>query len=139
MCACVGVGVCAVAAGEVAGLEEPLEIPICGAPDLPMVLTSVAQDKERYGVLVDFSAPDAVMENYKQAIAFGIRPIIGTLPPLPRSKPKAERLQRASCALLNSAGCSPKRTGVVQPHAIGGGSSPTSSDHRAPTSRDARV
>lgn len=67
--------------GEVAGLDEPLEIPICGAPDLPMVLTSVAQDKERYGVLVDFSAPDAVMENYKQAIAFGIRPIIGTPPP----------------------------------------------------------
>lgn len=65
-------------AGEVAGLEEALEIPICGAQDLAMVLTSVAQDKERYGVLVDFSAPDAVMENYKQAIAFGIRPIIGT-------------------------------------------------------------
>jgi hypothetical protein len=69
---------CGVAtAGEVAGLEEALEIPICGAQDLAMVLTSVAQDKERYGVLVDFSAPDAVMENYKQAIAFGIRPIIG--------------------------------------------------------------
>ena len=81
-CACVGMGGgCAGVTGEVAGLDEPLEIPICGAPDLPMVLTSVAQDKERYGVLVDFSAPDAVMENYKQAIAFGIRPIIGTPPP----------------------------------------------------------
>jgi dihydrodipicolinate reductase len=125
MCACVGVGDCAVAAGEVAGLEEPLEIPICAAVDLPMVLTSVAQDKERYGVLVDFSAPDAVMENYKQAIAFGIRPIIGS-PPSPINPRGAERLQRASRALFNSAGCSPKVTGVVQPHAIGGGSVPTS-------------
>jgi len=63
-------------AGEVAGLDEPLEIPISN--ELPIVLTSVAQDKDRDGVLVDFSEPSSVMETFKQSIAFGIRPVVGT-------------------------------------------------------------
>mmetsp|Transcript_6828 Transcript_6828/g.11784 ORF Transcript_6828/g.11784 Transcript_6828/m.11784 type:complete len:338 (+) Transcript_6828:132-1145(+) len=63
-------------AGEVAGLDEPLEIPISN--ELVVVLTSVAQDKDRNGVLIDFSHPSSVMETFKQCIAFGVRPIIGT-------------------------------------------------------------
>ncbi|KAK3262110.1 hypothetical protein CYMTET_29017 [Cymbomonas tetramitiformis] len=62
-------------AGEVAGLEEPLEVPIID--ELPFVLTTVAQDK-RNGVLVDFSCPSASMETVKQSIAFGVRPVVGT-------------------------------------------------------------
>eukprot|EP00238_Polyblepharides_amylifera_P001006 CAMPEP_0196570740 /NCGR_PEP_ID=MMETSP1081-20130531/893_1 /TAXON_ID=36882 /ORGANISM="Pyramimonas amylifera, Strain CCMP720" /LENGTH=257 /DNA_ID=CAMNT_0041887349 /DNA_START=244 /DNA_END=1017 /DNA_ORIENTATION=+ len=64
-------------AGEVAGIA-PLELPICSALDLPLVLTSVAQDTERSGVLVDFSAPQGATETFKQAIAFGVRPVVGT-------------------------------------------------------------
>ena len=45
-----------------------------------MLAADVGQDKERDGVLVDFSDSESVMETYKQAIAFGIRPVVGTRP-----------------------------------------------------------
>jgi len=60
--------------GEVAGIDAN-EVPIFD--DLLMVLASVAQG-DRKGVLVDFSTPDACHEATRQALAFGIRVVVGT-------------------------------------------------------------
>ncbi|KAH7421706.1 hypothetical protein KP509_13G072300 [Ceratopteris richardii] len=65
---CVGVD-----AAEVAGLEEPLELPI--SKDLIMVLGSLSQGLSS-GVMVDFSGGSDVYENVKQATAFGFRSIV---------------------------------------------------------------
>eukprot|EP00899_Mesostigma_viride_P018523 jgi/Mesvir1/26672/Mv20456-RA.1 len=80
-------------AGELAGLEEPLEvmttacleckpeypekkeIPVIN--DLVMVLGSLAQTKQS-AVLVDFTEPDAVFDTVRQSVAFGVRPVVGT-------------------------------------------------------------
>ena len=60
--------------GEVCGLE-PLEIPILS--DLESVLVAASQEKQ-LGVMVDFTHPNAVYENVRSAIAYGIRPVVGT-------------------------------------------------------------
>ncbi len=60
--------------GEVAGCGE-LEIPIVN--DLQSVLVLATQYKIQ-GVMVDFTHPDSVYENVRSAIAYGIRPVVGT-------------------------------------------------------------
>jgi 4-hydroxy-tetrahydrodipicolinate reductase len=60
--------------GEVCGLE-PLEIPVLS--DLESVLAAAAQEKQ-LGVMVDFTHPNSVYENVRSAIAYGIRPVVGT-------------------------------------------------------------
>ncbi|KAI5070269.1 hypothetical protein GOP47_0014612 [Adiantum capillus-veneris] len=60
-------------AGEVAGLDEPLELPI--SSDLVMVLGSLSQGSSR-GVMVDFSASSNILENVRQATAFGLRSVV---------------------------------------------------------------
>lgn len=60
--------------GEVAGCGE-LEIPILN--DLQSVLVLATQYKIQ-GVMVDFTHPDSVYENVRSAIAYGIRPVVGT-------------------------------------------------------------
>jgi 4-hydroxy-tetrahydrodipicolinate reductase len=60
--------------GEVCGLE-PLEIPVLS--DLESVLVAAAQEKQ-LGVMVDFTHPSSVYENVRAAIAYGIRPVVGT-------------------------------------------------------------
>jgi 4-hydroxy-tetrahydrodipicolinate reductase len=60
--------------GEVCGLE-PLEIPVLS--DLESVLVSAAQEQQP-GVMVDFTHPSAVYDNVRAAIAYGIRPVVGT-------------------------------------------------------------
>ncbi len=60
--------------GEVAGCG-PLEIPIVN--DLQSVLVLATQYKTQ-GVMVDFTHPDSVYENVRTAIAYGIRPVVGT-------------------------------------------------------------
>lgn len=60
--------------GEVAGCGA-LEIPIIN--DLEATLASAVQEKE-LGVMVDFTHPDSVYENVRSAIAYGIRPVVGT-------------------------------------------------------------
>ena len=60
--------------GEIAGCGE-LEVPI--ANDLQSILVLATQYKIQ-GVMVDFTHPDSVYENVRTAIAYGVRPVIGT-------------------------------------------------------------
>ena len=60
--------------GEVAGCGE-LEVPIVN--DLQSVLVLATQYKIQ-GVMVDFTHPSSVYENVRSAIAYGIRPVVGT-------------------------------------------------------------
>ncbi len=60
--------------GEVVGCGA-LEIPIIN--DLEATLASAVQEKE-LGVMVDFTHPDSVYEHVRSAIAYGIRPVVGT-------------------------------------------------------------
>jgi len=61
-------------AGEVAGIE-PIEIPIIN--DLQGTLVLATQEKIQ-GVMVDFTHPKTVYENVRTAIAYGVRPVVGT-------------------------------------------------------------
>ena len=60
--------------GDVAGCGA-LEIPILN--DLQSVLVLATQYKIQ-GVMVDFTHPDSVYENVRSAIAYGVRPVVGT-------------------------------------------------------------
>lgn len=60
--------------GEVAGCGA-LEIPILN--DLQATLVMATQEKVQ-GVMVDFTHPDSVYENVRTAIAYGVRPVVGT-------------------------------------------------------------
>ncbi|MFE1748063.1 4-hydroxy-tetrahydrodipicolinate reductase [Coleofasciculus sp. H7-2] len=60
--------------GEVAGCE-PLEVPIVS--DLQGMLVLATQERQ-LGVMVDFTHPDSVYDNVRSAIAYGIRPVVGT-------------------------------------------------------------
>ncbi|MGJ3244589.1 MAG: 4-hydroxy-tetrahydrodipicolinate reductase [Elainellaceae cyanobacterium] len=60
--------------GEIIGCG-PLEIPITN--DLQATLVMALQEKE-LGVMVDFTHPRSVYENVRTAIAYGIRPVVGT-------------------------------------------------------------
>ena len=61
-------------AGELAGIE-PIEIPIIN--DLQGTLVLATQEKIQ-GVMVDFTHPKTVYENVRTAIAYGVRPVVGT-------------------------------------------------------------
>ncbi|HEY9907944.1 MAG TPA: 4-hydroxy-tetrahydrodipicolinate reductase, partial [Thermosynechococcaceae cyanobacterium] len=61
-------------AGELAGIEA-LEIPITN--DFEPMLAMLSQEKQ-LGVMVDFTHPDSVYENIRSAIAYGVRPVVGT-------------------------------------------------------------
>ncbi|MGQ9869429.1 4-hydroxy-tetrahydrodipicolinate reductase [Leptodesmis sp.] len=61
-------------AGELAGCG-PLEVPITN--DFQPMLALVSQEKEA-GVMVDFTHPDSVYDNIRSAIAYGVRPVVGT-------------------------------------------------------------
>ena len=61
-------------AGEIAGCG-PVEVPIVN--DLQSILLLAAQEKQ-LGVMVDFTHPDGVYDNVRSAIAYGIRPVVGT-------------------------------------------------------------
>lgn len=60
--------------GEICGCG-PLEVPILD--DLQSVLVLATQEKIQ-GVMVDFTHPDTVYDNVRSAIAYGIRPVVGT-------------------------------------------------------------
>ncbi|MDJ0615758.1 MAG: 4-hydroxy-tetrahydrodipicolinate reductase [Calothrix sp. MO_192.B10] len=62
-------------AGELAGLSEALEIPITN--QLESMLAFASQEKQ-LGIMVDFTHPDGVYDNIRSAIAYGIRPVVGT-------------------------------------------------------------
>ncbi len=61
-------------AGEVAGCGA-VEVPILN--DLQGTLVMATQEKQ-LGVMVDFTHPKSVYENVRTAIAYGIRPVVGT-------------------------------------------------------------
>jgi 4-hydroxy-tetrahydrodipicolinate reductase len=61
-------------AGEVAGCGT-IEVPILN--DLQSSLLLATQEKQ-LGVMVDFTHPDTIYDNVRSAIAYGIRPVIGT-------------------------------------------------------------
>ena len=60
--------------GEVAGCGA-LEVPIVN--DIQSVLVLATQEKIQ-GVMVDFTHPDGVYDNIRSAIAYGVRPVVGT-------------------------------------------------------------
>ncbi len=82
--------------GEVAGCG-PLEIPIMD--QLEPLMAMAAQEKE-LAVVVDFTHPDSVYHNVRSAIAYGVRPVVGT------TGLSAEQLQElAAFADKASTGC----------------------------------
>lgn len=60
--------------GILAGIG-PLEVPLTN--DLQGMLVLAAQEKQP-AVLVDFTHPNAVYDNVRSAIAYGVRPVVGT-------------------------------------------------------------
>ncbi|MEI6379293.1 MAG: 4-hydroxy-tetrahydrodipicolinate reductase [Cyanobacteriota bacterium ELA615] len=60
--------------GEIVGCGA-LEVPVL--QDLQSVLVMATQEKIQ-GVMVDFTHPDSVYENVRSAIAYGVRPVVGT-------------------------------------------------------------
>src|SRR4028119_713878 len=61
-------------AGELAGMDA-LEIPI--TDQLEPMLAFASQERQ-LGVMVDFTHPSTVYDNIRSAIAYGIRPVVGT-------------------------------------------------------------
>ncbi len=61
-------------AGELAGCGT-LEVPITN--EFQPMLAFVSQEKQ-LAVMVDFTHPDSVYENIRSAIAYGVRPVVGT-------------------------------------------------------------
>ena len=62
-------------AGELAGLGEALEVPI--TDQFEPMLAFAAQERQP-GVMVDFTHPSTVYNSVRSAIAYGVRPIVGT-------------------------------------------------------------
>ena len=60
--------------GEIIGIGA-LEVPVLN--DLQSVLVLATQEKVQ-GVMVDFTHPNSVYENTRSAIAYGVRPVVGT-------------------------------------------------------------
>lgn len=60
--------------GELAGCGA-LEVPITN--DFQPMLAYVSQEKQP-GVMVDFTHPDSIYDNIRSAIAYGVRPVVGT-------------------------------------------------------------
>ncbi|MBK1989117.1 4-hydroxy-tetrahydrodipicolinate reductase [Sphaerospermopsis aphanizomenoides BCCUSP55] len=87
-------------AGELAGLSEPLEVPITN--QLEPMLGYVAGERQlQPGVMVDFTHPDSVYDNVRSAIAYGIRPVVGTTGLSPQQlKDLADFAEKASTGCL---------------------------------------
>jgi len=60
--------------GEIVGCGA-LEIPV--TTDLQATLVMAAQERQP-AVMVDFTHPDSIYENVRAAIAYGVRPVVGT-------------------------------------------------------------
>ncbi len=60
--------------GEIIGIGA-LEVPVLN--ELQSVLVLATQEKVQ-GVMVDFTHPNSVYENTRSAIAYGVRPVVGT-------------------------------------------------------------
>ncbi|MCS6958835.1 MAG: 4-hydroxy-tetrahydrodipicolinate reductase [Pseudanabaenaceae cyanobacterium SKYGB_i_bin29] len=60
--------------GEVVGIGA-LEVPVTS--DLQVLLAQGAQEQQ-YAVMVDFTHPGVVYDHVRSAIAYGVRPVVGT-------------------------------------------------------------
>jgi 4-hydroxy-tetrahydrodipicolinate reductase len=87
-------------AGELAGFSQPLEVPITN--QLEPMLGYVAGERQlQPGVIVDFTHPDSVYDNVRSAIAYGIRPVVGTTGLSPEQlKNLADFAEKASTGCL---------------------------------------
>lgn len=87
-------------AGELAGLNIALEVPITN--QLEPILGYVAGERQlQPPVMVDFTHPDAVYDNVRSAIAYGIRPVVGTTGLSPQQLENlADFAQKASTGCL---------------------------------------
>jgi 4-hydroxy-tetrahydrodipicolinate reductase len=86
-------------AGEVAGCGT-LEVPILN--DLQSMLVMAAQESPN-AVMGDFTHPDFVYDNVRSAIAYGVRPVVGTTGLTPEQiQDLAEFAEKASigCAIM---------------------------------------
>ncbi len=61
--------------GELSGLSRPLGVPITNQLE-PLLL--IASQEKQLGVMVDFTHPNIVYDNIRSAVAYGIRPVVGT-------------------------------------------------------------
>lgn len=83
--------------GEVAGCGA-LEVPILD--DLQSVLVLATQHQIQ-GVMVDFTHPDTVYDNVRSAIAYGVRPVVGTTGLSPQQiKDLGDFAEKASTGVL---------------------------------------
>jgi 4-hydroxy-tetrahydrodipicolinate reductase len=82
--------------GEVVGCG-PLEVPV--TPDLEAAL--VMAQSEGLAVMVDFTHPDTVYDSVRAAIAYGVRPVVGTTGLSPKQiQDLAEFAEKASIGCL---------------------------------------
>ena len=83
--------------GELAGCGA-LEVPVMN--DLQSLLVMAAQERQP-GVMVDFTHPDSVYESVRSAIAYGVRPVVGTTGLSPEQiQDLAEFADKASMGVL---------------------------------------
>lgn len=83
--------------GEIAGCG-PVEIPLLN--DLQSTLVLATQEQVQ-GVMVDFTHPKSVYDNVRTAIAYGVRPVIGTTGLSPEQiQELAEFAEKASTGCL---------------------------------------
>lgn len=61
--------------GELSGLSQPLGVPITNQLE-PLLL--IASQEKQLGVMVDFTHPNMIYDNIRSAVAYGIRPVVGT-------------------------------------------------------------
>ena len=86
--------------------EDVGEVVGCGAVEVPIVndlqsaLLMASQEKQ-LSVMVDFTHPDSVYENVRSAIAYGVRPVVGTTGLSPEKiQDLAEFAEKASTGCL---------------------------------------
>lgn len=83
--------------GEIVGVG-PLEVPV--TTDLEGLLCLASQERE-IPVVVDLTHPDCIYENVRKAIAYGVRPVVGTTGLTPEQlQDLAEFAEKASVGCL---------------------------------------
>ncbi len=88
--------------GEVIGLG-PLEVPVLNDLEATLVMAQneVPKDSSGSAVMVDVTHPDSVYQSVRAALAYGVRPVVGTTGMSPEQiKDLAEFAEKASTGCL---------------------------------------
>ncbi|MEM9087463.1 MAG: 4-hydroxy-tetrahydrodipicolinate reductase [Cyanobacteria bacterium P01_F01_bin.53] len=88
--------------GEVIGLA-PLEVPVLNDLEATLVMAQneVPKDSSGSAVMVDVTHPDSVYQSVRAALAYGVRPVVGTTGMSPEQiKDLAEFAEKASTGCL---------------------------------------